>query len=359
MTTKSKRSRDAFSFQETARILGISAKKLDSICKFFDAHDDDDWELIEGEFFEYEPGQARSRRFYEEGVMALAKYLEEKEGGSILAKIHEFFTHHRVRVTRTLVKRRIIQVTQDRSTIQIRGDLVFLEQRSVVRILGTNGKGMAGTITRIQEESSGLEGAEGLEIGVHFDSFENKDQRHWSQRGIVRLAKTMNDKGKITKARKAWVKAVSEVAEECFEVQRKLLESHEARVKAAKEKVRQRALRKDGPGCAVSGQKPSASDQHPVELEAHHLFDASSRPDLAAYEDNLIAISGSIHRNFHKWMGAKPCEPKDFVDYLLGNEMSHFDGPPSAKKRREQKLQKLMNRLELLQARFEGNHLLY
>ena len=149
----------------------------------------------------------------------------------------------------------------------------------------------------------------------------------------MRLAKTMRDKDRITKARKAWVKAVADVAEECFEVQRKLLESHEARVKAAKEKVRQRALRKDGPGCAISGHKPSASDQHPVELEAHHLFDASSRPDLAAYEENLIAISSSIHRNLHKWMGAKPCEPKDFVDYLLGNEMSHFDGPPNVKKK--------------------------
>jgi hypothetical protein len=359
MTTTSKQSRDAFSFQETARILGITAKKLNSICDFFDANPNDEWELIEGEFFEYEPGQARSRRFYEEGVMALAKYLEEKEGGSILAKIHEFFTHHRARVTRTLVKRRIIQITQDRSAIQIRGDLVFLEQRSVVRVLGTNGKGMAGTISRIQEESSGLEGAEGLEIGVHFDSFEGKDKRHWSQRGIVRLAKTMRDKGRISKARKAWVKAVADVAEECFEVQLKLLESHEARVKAAKEKVRQRALRKDGSGCAISGYKPSPSDQNPVELEVHHLFDASSRPDLAAYEENLIAITSSIHRNFHKWMGSRPCEPKDFVDYLLGNEMSHFDGPPSTKKRKEQKLQKLMSRLELLQARFEGNHLLY
>ena len=108
MTTTSNRSRDAFSFQETARILGISAKKLSGICQFFDADADDEWELIEGEFFEYEPGQARSRRFYEEGVMAISKYLEEKEGGSILAKIYEFFTQHRARVTRTLVKRRII-----------------------------------------------------------------------------------------------------------------------------------------------------------------------------------------------------------------------------------------------------------
>ena len=182
MTTTSNRSRDAFSFQETARILGITPKKLNGIFDFFDAHSDEEWELIEDEFFEYKPGHARSRRFYEEGVMALAKYLEEKEGGSILAKIYEFFTQHRARVTRTLVKRRIIQVTQDQSTIQIRGDLVLLEQRSVVRVLGTNAKEMAGTITRIQEESSGLKGAEGLEIGVHFDNYEGNDQRHWSQR---------------------------------------------------------------------------------------------------------------------------------------------------------------------------------
>ncbi|MEA5474881.1 hypothetical protein VB716_11685 [Synechococcus sp. CCY9201] len=355
----SKRLRDAFSFQETAKILGISPKKLESICQFFDDDTDDEWELIEGEFFEYEPGQAQSRRFYEEGVMAIAKYLEEKEGGSILAKIREFFTHHRARVTRTLVKRRIIQVTQDRSAIEIRGNLIFLQQRSVVSVLGTNGKGMAGTIRRIQEESAGLEGAEGLEMGVHFDDFEGKDQRHWSQRGIVRLAKTMNEKGRITKARKAWVKAVADVAEDCFESQRKLLESHESRVKATKDRVRQRALRKGGSGCAVSGCRPSPLDKQPIELEAHHLFDASSRPDLAAYEDNLIVISQNIHQNFHKWIGAKPCEPKDFIDYLLRNEMSYFDGPPSTRKQKEKKLEKLMNRLELLQARFEGNQLLY
>jgi hypothetical protein len=35
---------------------------------------------------------------------------------------------------------------------------------------------------------------------------------------------------------KAWVQALAAVAEECFAVQRKLLESHEARVKAAKDR---------------------------------------------------------------------------------------------------------------------------
>jgi hypothetical protein len=299
--TRRRRERDAFSDKEAAKMLGIPVSKLYRICEFFDSDPDDAWDLIEGEFFEYEPGQARKRRFYEEGVMAIAKYLEETEGGSFLARLKEFFTHHRARVTRALVQRRIIQVTQDRSTLVIRGDLVFLQQRSVVRVLGTNGKGMTGTLRRIEEESAGLDGAEGLEIDVHFADFEDVEGRHWSQRGIARLSRTMHERGRITKARKAWVKAVADVAEDCFEVQRKVLESHEARVKAAMDRARSKAK-----ACAVTQQKPNAADRNPIELQAHHLFDAASRPDLAALEDNLLVISSALHRNFHKWMGNRP-----------------------------------------------------
>jgi hypothetical protein len=349
-----RRERDAFSDKEAARMLGIPVSKLYRICDFFDSDPDDAWDLTEGEFFEYEPGQARKRRFYEEGVMAIAKYLEETEGGSFLARLKEFFTHHRARVTRALVQRRIIQVTQDRAGLVIRGELVFLQQRSVVRVLGTNGKGMAGTLRRIEEESAGLDGAEGLEIDVHFADFEDADGRHWSQRGIARLARTMHERGRITKARKAWVKAVADVAEDCFEVQRKVLESHEARVRTAMDRARTKAK-----ACAVTQQKPNAADRNPIELEAHHLFDAGSRPDLAALDDNLLVISSALHRNFHKWMGNRPCEPKDFVDYLLRNELTHFEGSPSTRARQEARQQKLIHRLELLQARYEGNRLLY
>lgn len=349
-----RRERDAFSDKEAAKMLGIPVSKLYRICDFFDSDPDDPWDLIEGEFFEYEPGQARKRRFYEEGVMAIAKYLEETEGGSFLARLKEFFTHHRARVTRALVQRRIIQVTQDRAGLVIRGDLVFLQQRSVVRVLGTNGKGIAGTLRRIEEESAGLDGAEGLEIAVHFADFEDADGRHWSQRGIARLARTMHERGRITKARKAWVKAVADVAEDCFEVQRKVLESHEARVRSAMERARNKAK-----ACAVTQQKPNAADRNPIELEAHHLFDAASRPDLAALDENLLVISAALHRNFHKWMGNRPCEPKDFVDYLLRNELTHFEGSPSTRARQEARQQKLIHRLELLQARYEGNRLLY
>lgn len=349
-----KRERASFSDKETAKILGITVIKLYRICKFFDSSLDDEWDMPQGDFFDYAPGQARKRRFYEEGVMAIAKYLEETEGASFLAKLNEFLTHHRERVTRALVTRRIIQATQDRSAFEIRGELLFLDQRSLVQVLGTNGKGMTGTIRRIEEECAEDKSAQGLEIGVHFADIDGKDRRHWSQLGLVRIAKTMHEKGRISKARRAWVKAVEEVGEVCLKAQLKFLESHEARVRAAKARVRKKAGK-----CSVTQQQSKATDSNPIELEAHHLFDAESRPDLAALDENLLVITSALHRNFHQWMAGKPCTPEDFVDYLLSNELTHFEGSASSQARQEQRLQKLINQLELLQSRFEGNHLLY
>ncbi len=71
------------------------------------------------------------------------------------------------------------------------------------------------------------------------------------------------------------------------------------------------------------------------------------------------AAPGKHEDNFHQWMGRRPCEPKDFVDYLLHNELGHFQGSASTQNREERRQQQLMQKLELLQARFEGNHLLY
>jgi len=50
---------------------------------------------------------------------------------------------------------------------------------------------------------------------------------------------------------------------------------------------------------------------------------------------------------------------KGFVDYLLRNELTHFEGSASTRARQEARQQKLIHRLELLQGRYEGNRLLY
>jgi len=357
--SRRQRERDSFSDKEVAKMLGIPKTRLYRICNFFDSNSENEWKLIEGEHFEYKPGPAKKRRFYEEGVMAIAKYLDETEGESFLVCLKELLTRHRARLTRTQVKRRIVQVTQDRSALVIRDGMLFLLQRSVVRFLATNGKGMVNTIRRVEKESTGLKGAAGLKVGVHFDYFDNASgrRRYWSQRGVVLLARTMYEEGRIPKARKAWVGAVANVGESCFEVQRKQLESHEARVRSAKEHAHRKAK-----ACAVTRQKPNAATDRPIELEAHHLFDAATRPDLAALDDNLLVITSALHRNFHHWMRMRnrPCEPQDFVDYLTHNQVAHFGGrTPRTRARQEKRFQKLVHRLRMLQVRYEGNRLLY
>ena len=75
--------RDLLTDRETAKLLKIKINTLYKMVDFFDKYDDDEWDLIEGEHFEYvqRRGERQERRFTEEGVEALAKYLEgENEG---------------------------------------------------------------------------------------------------------------------------------------------------------------------------------------------------------------------------------------------------------------------------------------
>lgn len=139
------------------------------------------------------------------------------------------------------------------------------------------------------------------------------------------------------------------MGEDGFELQRqrKQLESHEARVRSAKEL----ALRK-AKTCAVTQQKTN--------LVVHHLFDATTRPDLATLDENLLVITSVVHRNFHQWLGDRPCEPESFLDYVESNELTHFEGrTPRSHARQRRRLQTLIDRLETLQARYEDNQLPY
>jgi len=350
--SRRRRERDSFSDKEAAKALGIYRPRLYKICNFFDANSKNEWKFIKGEHFEYEPGQAGKRRFYKEGIVVIAKYLEEADGRSFLAQLKGFFIHHLDRLIRARVQRCIVQATQDRSALVTRGDLLFLPEHSVVRILGTNKKGITNTIRRIEEEDTSLKGAEGLEVGVHF--FDDALGRYWSPRGIVRLARTMCEKGCLTMELKAWVGAVAHEGEGCFEAQRKQLESHAARVRSAKENARCKAK-----ACAVTKQKPNAAADNSIELEAHHLFDAATRPDLATLDENLLVITSAVHRNFHQWLGKRPCEPKDFLDYVERNKLACFKDSPSTGDRQKRRYQKLVHRLRMLQFRYEGNRLLY
>jgi hypothetical protein len=181
-----------------------------------------------------------------------------------------------------------------------------------------------------------------MEKGVHFDTID--DTQHWSQRGIVRIAQNMSEK-LSQKSRRAWTEAVAEVYEDAIEQQRKELESFDAKVRKAKDEVKKLAQGK----CQVTlkKQEPHA----PFDLHAHHLFDQATRPDLATLHENLLVLHKDVHDGFHNWYGSGSCEPKDFIEYLTTVESWRFKTSKD-----ETRLHQLINKLEVLQQRFESHH---
>lgn len=334
---------DLLSDDETAQILGIAKARLYNICAFFDEHKDDQWDLIEGEHFEWLSKNIGTRRFYEEGAMAVAKFLEETDTSGFFASfidaVIERFTHRRKRTRQMLVRRRVIQEFQDLSGVVVKGNLVFLERPRVIRILGTNGKGLNSASKR-EQENCGLKGREPMEIGEHFDTID--DIQHWSQRGLARIAQNMSE-NLGDKARKAWTEAVHEIIEDAVNQQKKYLDSFDARVKKAMDQAKAAANRK----CQVSLVRQTPAD--PFDMHAHHLFDKATRPDLAAFHDNLLVMHKDIHCGFHNWHGSASCEPKDFVEYITTVESWRFET-----KSMSEHMHKLINRLEKLQRDFEN-----
>lgn len=334
--------------QETASILRINIKKLYKICDFFDKDVDDEWDLVEGEHFEWVRKDVKKRQFYEAGAVALAKHLQEVETqgffASLVDEVLEAFTHRRKRIRRHLVRRQVSIEFSSLDDASLTPELVFLERPKIIRILRTNGKGVNASIKRIQNNNS-LEGQEQLQPGKHFNLIGNN--QYWSQIGIVSLAQDMSQNhGRRSRAsRKAWTDTVFEEIEDAIKEQRKYLESSESRIKKAMEKAKKIADNT----CQVSLQRRTAAQ--PFDLHVHHLFDRSSRPDLADVLDNLLVMHSEIHQGFHRWHGIESCEPKDLIEYLFHAEGSKFET-----KRSTRNLDALVIKLERIQSFFENHY---
>ena len=157
--------RDLLTDRETAKLLKIKITTLYKTVDFFDKYDDDEWDLIEGEHFEYvqRRGELQQRRFAEEGVEALAKYLEGENEG-FLSKVVESLTHRKRKRKQLLVSRRITQeLIEGEGLVDAIGHLLFVDRKTSINILQTNGLGINNAIHRLARADS-LDGQEGLEI---------------------------------------------------------------------------------------------------------------------------------------------------------------------------------------------------
>ena len=344
--------RDFLSDKEAAKILHKNRIQLYKTIKFFDAHDDDEWELKEGEHFEYVKGgdpKLSRRRFTEEGIEVLAKYYEEKGQISLLEAVLDALLQRKRKRKRMLVSRRITQEFIENSIVpEVRGELAFVQRKTTVNILQTNWLGLKNCEKRLFEAGS-LEGQEALEIEKHFLLSET-DEMLWSQKGIASIAMDMKRNSKIKKYRKAWVEAVGDVVEDCFTAEIKRINAAPLRIS----KVIKNAKKAAGNTCQVSGQKLNINAN--IQLDGHHLFDKLNRPDLADLHENILVVEKNIHSEFHSWNKGETCEPKDFLNFLLKVRFDLIDpdNPPAAKR-----YKKLVARLTKIQQNYEGNHLKY
>tara|TARA_Y100000746_G_C15446313_1_gene425149 strand:- start:9 stop:1049 length:1041 start_codon:yes stop_codon:yes gene_type:complete len=344
--------RELLTDKETAKILHKTTTSLYKTVDFFDSRDDDEWDLKEGEHFEFVKGgdfAYRPRRFTEEGVEALARYYEEKGKVSIIDSVLDALFQRRIRRKRMLVSRRITQeFIEAVPPPEIKGELAFVQRKTTINILQTNGKGLNNSEERLFQAGS-LDGQEGLEIDKHFALSED-GQKTWSQKGIASIAIDMSRNSRISKARKAWMDAVGDVVEDCFSTEVKRISAAPLRI----EKVISAAKKSAGQRCQVSGKRKTRTSQ--IQLHGHHLFDQATRPDLADLHENILVVEGNIHSEFHSWKKKESCEPKDFLNFLSDVRLDLVDPENKAAARR---YNKLVARLTKLQKNYEGNHLKY
>ncbi|MEB3335183.1 MAG: hypothetical protein VKP70_09375 [Cyanobacteriota bacterium] len=346
--------RDFLTDQDTAKLLGKRIDQLYTIVDAFDANADDEWDLNEDEHFVYvstavDAYGRRRRRFTEEGVEALAHYLEATEARGFLKKILDRLTNWKMRRKQLLVSRRI---TQEFLTVSdalvFRGSRAFVPKKTTVAILQTNHKGLNNSWARLRTAGE-LDGGEAVELDQHF-TLDEQNTLCFSEMGIARIAWDMKHHSTISQSRKAWMDAVGEVVERCFQAEVKHLQSAPKRIEDAVKKAKRAA--KDR--CEVTGQSKKAHTS--LELDGHHLFDRRSRPDLADAIANILVLNPDLHAEFHSWTSAATCCPQDFLDFITTVRGDLFDPVNSRAMARHQRL---VQRLTLLQANYQDNHLRY
>ena len=194
-------------------------------------------------------------------------------------------------------------------TISKVGELGFVNKRTCISILRTNGVGIKNSIERLKQNGS-LDGQEGIELDKHFSITED-ESLIWSQKGIASIAIDMGKNSSITKTRRTWVNAVGNVVEDCFKAEIKRLNAAPRNI----ERAIASAKRACNHTCQASGKRATRSNSLP--LDGHHLFDKSNRPDLADLHENILVIEiPSIPSSINGW-GESHVNPKTFSSLHL------------------------------------------
>jgi len=329
------RKKEIFTIREAELIqwLSISHKRLDEIVSFFDADPNDDWDLVEGDDYQFVNKEKKLRNFSPKGAFKIASYIEKNEKRGIFYKFKEFFTKHDQKIRRSLARKSIFAELTDSGEIQVYQGVAMIHKQSLRRILETNGSKLNKTVNHLQQRTD-----KPLELGVDF--YEDEKREFWfSESGIVMISKSMSET-LTNKSRQEMCKMIAMEFPLAFkEIQEHLDDDTKQKIEI--EKAKKRAKTRDKNTCQVTGQKPDKDVK--FNLAVHHLYSVQKYPHLATFDLNLVTIKEEIHQEFHGNLGGfhQPCTIEDFIEFLHVYYPEHHGNLALKLQKTKKKLEKL------------------
>ena len=329
------RKKEIFTIREAELIqwLSISHKRLDEIVSFFDADPNDDWDLVEGDDYQFVNKEKKLRNFSPKGAFKIASYIEKNEKRGIFYKFKEFFTKHDQKIRRSLARKSIFAELTDSGEIQVYQGVAMIHKQSLRRILETNGSKLNKTVNHLQQRTD-----KPLELGVDF--YEDEKREFWfSESGIVMISKSMSET-LTNKSRQEMCKTIAMEFPLAFkEIQENLDDDTKQKIEI--EKAKKRAKTRDKNTCQVTGQKPDRNNK--FNLAVHHLYSLQKYPHLATLDLNLVTIKEEIHQEFHGNLGGfhQPCTIEDFIEFLHVYYPEHHGNLALKLQKTKKKLEKL------------------
>jgi hypothetical protein len=299
--------------RELAKVLGKTIQELDEIVAFFDADQDDDWELIENIDFRYANARMKKRVYSAQGAHAIARYVDqhpEHDKRNLFKKIKDWVLDAKGKVRKSLVRQHIITNLDihNKNIIRVKNGSPYIFRKSCVLLLKTSFAKWNSVLKDIQKTATPFIPGEHLEEDIDLqDTFFRSDAL---SRVGLQLSKELKNK-----QRRLWCEDFNL---ECQSVIKQLMSEEEARLKRI-QTAKEKAKKRDKKRCQVTGVHRDKYNN--VTVEAHHLYCASIFPHLADLEDNLITLDSTIHQDFHAFMGGTqvPCTVDDFLLFLHEN----------------------------------------
>lgn len=329
------RKKEIFTIREAELIqwLSISHKRLDEIVSFFDADPNDDWDLVEGDDYQFVNKEKKLRNFSPKGAFKIASYIEKNEKRGIFYRFKEFFTKHDQKIRRSLARKLIFAELTESGEIKVYQGVAMIHKQSLRRILETNGTKLNKTVNHLQQRTD-----KPLELGVDF--YEDEKREFWfSESGIVMISKSMSET-LTNKSRQEMCKTIAMEFPLAFkEIQENLDDDTKQKIEI--EKAKKRAKTRDKNTCQVTGQKPDKDVK--FNLAVHHLYSVQKYPHLATLDLNLVTIKEEIHQEFHGNLGGfnKPCTIEDFIEFLHVYYPEHHGNLALKLQKTKKKLEKL------------------